>query len=264
MTTWQWNQWQNASYLTCSLLKPWPHGFFTRNFWPQNPETLAPILDSQATVYRIKQVHGNCVVQPKQMSSTSASSQNSDAVSRPEADALLSDSGQQTLWVCSADCNPVLVGDLKTGQVAAIHAGWRGTALKIVPLTVKKFLSQGSQMQDLVVAMGPAIAGEVYQVSTQVAVEVGRTLYDAVATANESRLIEELQKIEQPPLLPDPEPGRVRLDVRRVNVLQLKALGLALGQIAVAPHCTFQEPEQFFSYRRTREKKVQWSGIVSR
>ncbi|MEM6715611.1 MAG: laccase domain-containing protein, partial [Cyanobacteria bacterium P01_C01_bin.147] len=34
-------------------------------------------------------------------------------------------------------------------------------------------------------------------------------------------------------------------------------------QLATAPHCTFQEPERFFSYRRTREKKVQWSGIVS-
>ncbi|MGK7891953.1 MAG: laccase domain-containing protein [Leptolyngbyaceae cyanobacterium] len=33
--------------------------------------------------------------------------------------------------------------------------------------------------------------------------------------------------------------------------------------MAIAPYCTFQDPDQFFSYRRTREKKVQWSGIVS-
>jgi hypothetical protein len=64
--------------------------------------------------------------------------------------------------------------------------------------------------------------------------------------------------------LPDPEPGKLRLDVGRVNHWQLMGLGLAPEQIAIAPHCTFQEPQRFFSYRRTGEKLVQWSGIVSR
>ena len=73
-----------------------------------------------------------------------------------------------------------------------------------------------------------------------------------------------LQAMEPPPLLPDEEPGRIRLDVPRINVLQLLTLGLQLDQIAIAPHCTYQESDKFFSYRRTREKKVQWSGIVSR
>jgi len=43
----------------------------------------------------------------------------------------------------------------------------------------------------------------------------------------------------------------------------LEQLGISLEQIAIAPYCTFQTPEHFFSYRREREKKVQWSGIVS-
>ena len=37
----------------------------------------------------------------------------------------------------------------------------------------------------------------------------------------------------------------------------------SLEQIAIAPYCTFQTPEHFFSYRREQQKKVQWSGIVS-
>ncbi|MGB2924169.1 MAG: laccase domain-containing protein [Limnothrix sp.] len=32
----------------------------------------------------------------------------------------------------------------------------------------------------------------------------------------------------------------------------------------MAPHCTYQDTENFFSYRRSNQKKVQWSGIVSR
>jgi hypothetical protein len=55
----------------------------------------------------------------------------------------------------------------------------------------------------------------------------------------------------------------VRLDVRRAISLQLEQLGIAAEQIACAPHCTYQSPEHFFSYRRDKLKKVQWSGIVS-
>jgi hypothetical protein len=64
-------------------------------------------------------------------------------------------------------------------------------------------------------------------------------------------------------MLPDPEPGKARLDVRLVNRWQFTRLGLDPEKIAIAPHCTFQEPQRFFSYRRTGERLVQWSGIVS-
>ncbi|PSN79984.1 laccase, partial [filamentous cyanobacterium CCP4] len=69
---------------------------------------------------------------------------------------------------------------------------------------------------------------------------------------------------ENSPLLADDAPGKVRLDVRQANARQLEQLGIGRDQVAIAPHCTFQEPDRFFSYRRTGEKQVQWSGIVSR
>jgi copper oxidase (laccase) domain-containing protein len=56
----------------------------------------------------------------------------------------------------------------------------------------------------------------------------------------------------------------VRLDVRRVNAIQLEQLGISAEKIAIAPYCTYQKPEHFFSYRRDKLKKVQWSGIVSK
>jgi hypothetical protein len=69
--------------------------------------------------------------------------------------------------------------------------------------------------------------------------------------------------LENPPILPDAEPCKFRLDVRRINALQLANLGIRSEQVAIAPHCTYQQPEHFFSYRRTQQKAVQWSGIVS-
>jgi copper oxidase (laccase) domain-containing protein len=64
-------------------------------------------------------------------------------------------------------------------------------------------------------------------------------------------------------LLPDPEPNKVRLDVRQVIATQLQHLGIATEQVSIAPYCTYQNPDTFFSYRRTGEKAVQWSGIVA-
>ena len=253
---WQWISQHDQAFLTCELLAPWPHGFFTRHFWPQAPEDLTPVLHPQAAVQRVKQVHGNRVLTPRAMAQTTPES------SYHEADALISDAPHQALWVCSADCNPVLIGDCATGHTAAIHAGWRGTALKIVPHAVAKMQAQGSQIQDLRVAIGPAIAGSVYQVATSVAAEVGRTIAP-VSHDSDAGLVATLQGLENSPIQPDGEPGKARLDVRQVNLWQLTQLGLSREQVAVAPHCTFQEPDRFFSYRRTGEKQVQWSGIVS-
>ena len=268
MHTWRWRTWNDLSYLTCSLLESFSHGFFTRSFWPQKPEDLAKILHPEATVHRVKQVHGNTMLSPSEIRDAALAT---DAVlpteldlEPPPADGLLTEAPEQAIWVCSADCNPVLIADPVMGQVAAVHAGWRGTAKKIVPAAIARLQAQGSQLENLRVAMGPAIAGEVYQVSDHVAAEVAVTVIPAEQFETDEALLDHAQQIEHPPLLPDPQPGRFRLDVRRVNCLQVEQLGVSAEQIAIAPHCTYQEPEYFFSYRRTREKKVQWSGIVSR
>jgi polyphenol oxidase len=114
------------------------------------------------------------------------------------------------------------------------------------------------------VAIGPAIDGEVYQVTTGVAAEVCLSILPELQGAEPDNIIDRALSLQDSPLLPDDQPGRIRLDVRRVNLWQLRQLGLTDQQISIAPHCTFQEPDNFFSYRREKLKKIQWSGIVSR
>ncbi|MBG1265124.1 peptidoglycan editing factor PgeF [Nostoc sp. WHI] len=257
MHTWHWRNWEGLPYLTCSILEQWDHGFFTQQFWPRSPQDLTEVLQSKASVYRLKQVHGNTVLTPQEIDSL-LSTLGDDLAS---ADGLISEQPLQAVWVASADCTPVLIGDVKTGRVAALHAGWRGTAKKIVPLAIARFQSQGSQIYDLRIAMGPAIAGEVYQVSIDVAAEIGASI---IPYQDEQKIVEALHELPNSPLLEDSNPGKVRLDVRRVNSLQMENMGISTEQIAIAPYCTFQTPEHFFSYRREKEKKVQWSGIVSR
>lgn len=265
MHTWHWQTCDGQPYLTCSLLEAWAHGFFTQHFWPQTPSHLVRALQAEAEVYRVKQVHGNVVLAPSeivsaQIAPADASASESDL---PPADGLLTEQPEQAVWVCSADCTPVLIADAKTGQVAAVHAGWRGTATKIVPQAIARLQAQGSQLQNLRVAMGPAIAGDVYQVSLEVAAALGATITPQ-ASDNPQVVLDQLYELSQPPVLNDPDPDRVRVDVRRFNALQLEQLGLSPEQVAIAPHCTYQQPEHFFSYRRDGLKRVQWSGIVSR
>ena len=255
MHTWHWHNWQGLPYLTSSLLKDWHHGFFTQQFWPRSPHDLTKALHPEASAYRLQQVHGNIVLTPQEIQQQLGSEDSSLVL----GDGLISEHPLQAVWVASADCTPVLIGDVKTRQVAALHAGWRGTAAKIVPQAIARLQNQGSQLDDLRIAMGPAIAGEVYQVSLEVAAEVGASI---TPHAEEQQIIAALHELPNSPLFADPEPGKVKLDVRRVNVLQLESLGISPEQIAIAPYCTYQTPEYFFSYRREQQKKIQWSGIV--
>ncbi|HEY9600093.1 MAG TPA: peptidoglycan editing factor PgeF [Allocoleopsis sp.] len=266
MHTWYWQTWQDLPYLTCSLLQDWEHGFFTSAFSPRLPSDIVGVLKSDAQVYRVRQVHGNTVLTPSEIESATyeANSESSEGAERPPADGILTEQPQQAVWVCTADCTPVLIADDKTGQVAAVHAGWRGTASRIVPNAIARLLDSGSRLENLRIAMGPAIAGQVYQVSETVAAEVGASIIRQETADTPESMLDSLRQLPDSPILDDPQPGHVRLDVRRVNSIQLEQLGIQPERIAIAPYCTYQRPEHFFSYRRDRLKKVQWSGIVSK
>ena len=230
---------------------PQPHGFFTRQFYPTPPADLTKALSALATSYRLKQVHSADVLTPTEVAKAIASGlpnlADGTQAAFPLADGLITEKSDQAVWACSADCTPALISDVVTGQVSAVHAGWRGTAQKILPVAVARLQAQGSQLKNLRVALGPAIAGEVYQVKHEVAAEVGASVV-ASGTAETSpvAIVEQLLAMKNPPLLSDPAENRVRLDVRRINQIQLEQLGLDSEQVAIAPHCTYQEPRQLF------------------
>lgn len=244
----QW-QWQDGR-LTCHLLSEWQHGFFTRSHAPKSPNDLHNHLVASGRAYRAKQVHGNRLVHADEIESVF------DAP-LPEADGVWTTKdakrGNHSVWVCTADCVPVLIGDHKLGSVAAVHAGWRGTAAGIVTKAITTLCERGSDLKDLRVALGPAISGSSYQVSQDVAHQVTATIKQSVG------------------LHPDDHPERVKLDLRQVQAQQLQELGMPLENIAIAPYCTLQNEKIFFSYRRyflnnphphPKAPQVQWSGIA--
>lgn len=270
---WNWHTWQDLPYLTCSLLEKWPHGFFTRQFSPQSPVELTGVLlaSSRAIappspqVYRVKQVHGSTVLtteEAKPLPNPGEETQEDGGL--PEADGLLTSSAAQAVWVASADCAPVLIASTVTGKVAAVHSGWRGTALLIVPQAIMRFqqLFPEATLDSMRIAIGPGIAGEVYQVSTEVAAKVCATIAPKSISGDDS-ILEWALSLREPPILPDSQPGKLRLDVRRTIAMQLFQISIEAEQVAIAPYCTYQNPDRFFSYRREHLKQIQWSGIQS-
>jgi YfiH family protein len=163
------------------------------------------------------------------------------------------------VWVCGADCTPVLLADPASRRVAACHAGWRGVAGRILPRAIALLEQAGSRRDQLLVALGPAISGASYQVEREVSLAVALALRGIPLEGDGA--LEELQACGA--LRPDPDPSRDRLDIRAASLRQLQHEGIPPERVAVCPLCTAAEPLLFHSWRRDRVKAVQWSGIVA-
>ena len=117
----------------------------------------------------LTQVHGTDVVvirDPKSLPGRDTS-----------GDVLISIQPGVAIGIRAADCVPLLIADRATGAVAAVHAGWRGTAggVSVARRFERSEREFGSRPADLVVALGPSIGSCCY--------EVGSELVDAFAAA---------------------------------------------------------------------------------
>ena len=245
---WTWVGCYGGYYLQADLLSGFEHGFFTRLWQGRTPEVLAGYVSGGVSVHRPKQVHSALV-----LPASAAAGE-----PWPEADGLVSDAGGQSLWVCGADCTPVLIADPVSGRVAACHAGWRGVAGGILLEAIALLEQAGCRREELLVALGPAVSGANYQVEHGVAQQVAAAL---PAQADVAAALQELQACGA--VRPDPEPDRCRLDIRAATRRQLELAGVPAAQISVCPLCTVREELLFHSWRRDQVKAVQWSGIVS-
>ncbi|MFZ9166960.1 peptidoglycan editing factor PgeF [Vulcanococcus sp.] len=248
---WTWIGCYGGYYLQADLLQEFEHGFFTRQWEDRGPEVLAGYVSAGVSVHRPKQVHSALVLPASE----------ARCEPWPEADGLYSDVGGQSLWVCGADCTPVLIADPVSGRVAACHAGWRGLAGGILLNALELLEQQGCSRSALLVALGPAVSGPQYQVELEVVKEVARVLQRAQPTLSDDEALEVLERCGA--VQPDPDPTRRRLDLRLATQQLLQLAGLPASQISSCPLCTVSEPLLFRSWRRDQIKAVQWSGIVS-
>ena len=147
-------------------------------------------------------------------------------------DALVSDTANTLLMVKTADCVPILLGDSKTGAFAAVHAGWRGTSSSVVVRAVEQLQSEyASRPQNLLAAIGPAANSCCYEVGSDV-ISVFKERFP-----------------ESNHLFTPTREGHARIDLHTANQDQLIAAGVLPDRISIAPLCTMDRNDLFFSYR---------------
>jgi polyphenol oxidase len=179
-----------------------------------------------ATIVTARQTHSTerCFIQTPQEAHGS----------QPACDAMTTHLSGVLLAIQTADCLPVLIADTQSGVMAAIHAGWRGTAGRITERTVADLmLKHGANPRNSIAALGPTACAMCYEVGEDVI---------------------ERYKMEfgywRNLLVNFKEGGKAHLDIRAANIQQLAFCGFTEDRIHVADYCTMHQNEMFFSYRR--------------
>jgi purine-nucleoside/S-methyl-5'-thioadenosine phosphorylase / adenosine deaminase len=176
----------------------------------------------------------------------------------PQGDAAICRRPELLLGIQTADCVPILLADARRRVVAAVHAGWRGTLARIATKTLGRMrLEFGTQPEDVLAALGPAIGPCCYEVGPEVALAFAGQFAHAAEWFEGP--FERLATGEEPNPLPwltmmppghEPPPERVRLDLRAANRWQLIDAGVSRRNIAVSSLCTGCRTDLFFSYRK--------------
>lgn len=159
-----------------------------------------------------------------------------------EADALVTDRLGLFPAVKTADCLPVLMLDPVKRVSAAVHAGWRGTVLRITRDVIDLMKSRfRCNPKDITAALGPAINTCCYEVDDAVLVPFRRSLPDAdrFITVREVGASDGQRSRQS-----------FRLDLAAANRFELIAQGVPEANIVNAGLCTSCRPELFFSHRR--------------
>ncbi|MBI5043021.1 MAG: peptidoglycan editing factor PgeF [Nitrospirae bacterium] len=148
-------------------------------------------------------------------------------------DAHITNNSGIAIGVVTADCVPILIVDKAKRVVAAVHAGWRGTAKRIVQKTVEKMSDYfGSKSEDLTAGIGPAIGQCCYEVDEKV-IEPMKKEFDYLNKFS-------IQKKE----------NKWHIDLQLINREQLIETGVKQENINIVSLCTSCHSDLFYSYRK--------------
>lgn len=161
-----------------------------------------------------------------------------DAVSREAylhgADALITHLPEVCVSVTTADCVPVLLYAPDVCAVAAVHAGWRGTVLRIVEKSVRTMVERyGCDPSRLLAGIGPSISCEAFEVGDEVVDSFRNAGFDLVPIVSRHS-----------------ETGKAHIDLWECNRLQLLHAGLTASHIELSGICTYAHYDRYFSARR--------------
>lgn len=164
-----------------------------------------------------------------------------------DADGLITDEPGLCLTVFSADCIPILLYDPVRRVIAAVHAGWRGTASGIAAQAVRTMTRDyGCSCRNILAAIGPGISPCCFETEA----DVSMAMFDA------------LGRQAQPYIRPLPQAGRYSVDLKGLNAHWLRISGLRNDHMAISPECTACRPELFWSHRKLGQSRGSMAAMI--
>lgn len=243
--------------LTSDLLTDTHHGFFTRRggassgifqglncgFGSSDQSDIVAI--NRARVAKEIDVSPDAVVSVHQTHSSDV-----EVVNGPKegaatrADAMVTATPGLALGILTADCQPVLFADDKTGVIGAAHAGWKGALGGVLEATIDAMETLGAKRDTINAAIGPTISQRAYEVGPEF-------LDDFLAEDPDSAQF-----------FANGKDDRYQFDLVGFSLKRLRAAGIA--QAEWIGHCTYSDPDRFYSYRRsTHRREADYGRLIS-
>ena len=233
--------------ITADSLAPFRHGFFTRRggassgvFEGLNCGVGSSDQKETVAINRARVADAMGVAEPDlmgvyQVHSSDVVTVTAPNTDRPKADALVTDQHGVALSVLSADCQPVLFADSSVGVIGAAHAGWKGALDGVLEQTLDAMESLGANRTNIHAVIGPCISQSAY--------EVGEEFFEDFIAKDPAFARFFANGVD----------GKYQFDLPALGLYRLREAGV--GSAEWTRHCTYSDPDRFYSYRRTTHNK---------
>ena len=219
------------------------HGFFTRkggassgvfaglNCGPGSSDQSDIVKINRARVAEAMALPHDALISLNQVHSATVATLTEPPTARIAADGMVTNVAGIGLGILTADCQPVLLADAHAGVIGAAHAGWRGAKDGVLEATIDAMLALGATKAGIVAVIGPSISQKAY--------EVGPEFFDSF-TAEDP---------DNTRFFAGGAGDRMLFDLPGFGLHRLALAGI--GHAEWTRHCTYSDPDRFYSFRRT-------------
>lgn len=242
--------------LTADELAPIRHGFFTRkggassgifaglNCGTGSTDQTEAVAINRARVAMAMEIGPRALTGVHQVHSAEVVTVTEPLNDRPRADAMVTKTPGLALSVLTADCQPVLFADREAGVIGAAHAGWRGALDGVLEAVLDAMEALGARRKSIAAVIGPTISQRAY--------EVGPEFLDSFLAEDP----------ENARFFASGQGDRLMFDLPGFGLHRLRNAGV--GKASWTGHCTYSDPERFYSYRRaTHAKEADYGRLIA-
>lgn len=242
--------------LTSPQMAPVQHGFFTRkggassgifhglNCGPGSSDQAAAVAINRARVAENFGLAPESLLSLHQHHSPDVVTATEPWETRPKADAMVTNTKGLALGILTADCAPVLFADAAAGVIGAAHSGWKGALGGVLENTLKAMETLGAKRENTTAIIGPTISQKAY--------EVGPEFFEAFEAEDQTFTR----------FFANGKEDRLQFDLPGLILHRLRSSGV--GAAEWTGHCTYSDPDRFYSFRRTTHAgEVDYGRLIS-